>query len=337
MDRDFLAKAVWCLRHATSEEFYRGAVAACEEVRMQKHARELERAIEFAQHHYFEQIRAAASRIESTHMNDALNDMHQGGYEPSPGYDRCAEIMRNYTSSIEGSLTCGLSGGLYWLRGAPSDPPERKNAPFGNGGGDFVKTFLGGPDINGKTPEENYPHFKENPPPLVFQHHEPDTSRPCKTGDKVPFTGIWIAEDGKEGDRPDIVFAIEEKPMTPLWRLVKTSKEVEAEMLEQPGYTQSKHGIIYDSKGEVVYGRDQYEIGPATWFPLVESGTFTKRETDFPLRVEGGQACPCEGLWWSPAGREESRFFRQGEIMPLIKFPTWGQRFWFWLGEAQKK
>ena len=55
---------------------------------------------------------------------------------------------------------------------------------------------------------------------------------------------------------------------------------------------------------------------------------------DGPMRVEGGEQCPREGWWWSPADKESPRFFRRGEVTPIITSSTWGQSYWLWQGEG---
>ena len=51
------------------------------------------------------------------------------------------------------------------------------------------------------------------------------------------------------------------------------------------------------------------------------------------MRVEGGQQCPREGWWWSPADKEGPRFFKKGEVTPVITSSTWGQSYWLWQGK----
>jgi hypothetical protein len=54
-------------------------------------------------------------------------------------------------------------------------------------------------------------------------------------------------------------------------------------------------------------------------------------------RVEGGQPCPREGYWWSPANKSQGRIFKKGEIMPNVSSSTYGQTYWLWGGEESKK
>jgi hypothetical protein len=46
------------------------------------------------------------------------------------------------------------------------------------------------------------------------------------------------------------------------------------------------------------------------------------------LRVEGGQRCPSEGTWFSPAKSDSSRYFKVGETMPVFDASEYGHTIW---------
>ena len=46
------------------------------------------------------------------------------------------------------------------------------------------------------------------------------------------------------------------------------------------------------------------------------------------LRVVGGQPCPREGIWFTPAKADSSRRFRVGEIMPVFESTDYGMTIW---------
>jgi Domain of unknown function (DUF1911) len=48
-----------------------------------------------------------------------------------------------------------------------------------------------------------------------------------------------------------------------------------------------------------------------------------------PVRVMGGEACPREGWWVTPARAESRRRFAQGEPMPKVG-GAWGATIWQW-------
>jgi hypothetical protein len=299
-----LDKEAWCWYHLTSEEFYLGAVVACETVRdffkretlsrnaadfgrnnqiydsWARHARELTQAIGFVEYGDYAPLRSAAADIRST--NRGINQWGNMGWlgEAEAEYSRLAEIAGEYGSSIEAALECGLVGGLYWLEDAANDPPERRNAPFGYG--IYVADFVTVDKYNGKTPEEKYPHLREHPIPEAFPRYAPDTSRPCKTGETVPWTGVWVSEEGIA--RHPLTFALKGRSMTPSWKIIQTEEENEAVLLKQPGYTKNNDDSIAiptpeEGGDKWVWPTPQFEITATTWYPLLEA---TKVEVNLP-------------------------------------------------------
>ncbi|MFZ6648914.1 PoNe immunity protein domain-containing protein [Undibacterium sp. TJN25] len=45
-------------------------------------------------------------------------------------------------------------------------------------------------------------------------------------------------------------------------------------------------------------------------------------------RVQGGQACPAEGYWETPARANSRHFFKQGEVMPTFEGANYGATIW---------
>lgn len=52
-----------------------------------------------------------------------------------------------------------------------------------------------------------------------------------------------------------------------------------------------------------------------------------------PARVESGKPCPKEGIWFTPARANSSRYFQQGELMPSFNDSDWGDTLWYWSSE----
>lgn len=46
--------------------------------------------------------------------------------------------------------------------------------------------------------------------------------------------------------------------------------------------------------------------------------------------VPGGETCPEEGWWHTPAKAGSRRYFKVGELMPVIQGSAWGATFWQW-------
>jgi hypothetical protein len=53
--------------------------------------------------------------------------------------------------------------------------------------------------------------------------------------------------------------------------------------------------------------------------------------------VNGGQPCPRDGYWWSPANKSQGRLFKKGEIMPVITSREYAECYWLWGGEREEK
>jgi hypothetical protein len=56
-----------------------------------------------------------------------------------------------------------------------------------------------------------------------------------------------------------------------------------------------------------------------------------------PMRAEGGQPCPREGYWWSPADKDKARIFKKGQIMPIVTSTEYGSCYWLWSGDIEEK
>ena len=79
-------------------------------------------------------------------------------------------------------------------------------------------------------------------------------------------------------------------------------------------------------RNEEVYPKDVVDY--ARSFP--RRSVKTEDGTDI-LRVEGGQACPREGTWFSPAKQDSARYFKVGEVMQVFDRTEYGQTIWQWM------
>ena len=57
----------------------------------------------------------------------------------------------------------------------------------------------------------------------------------------------------------------------------------------------------------------------------------------FVARVEGGEVCPRDGYWWSPADKNKARIFKKGQIMPIVTSTEYGICYWLWSREIEEK
>ncbi|MCD9087188.1 hypothetical protein [Stenotrophomonas sp. SY1] len=46
-------------------------------------------------------------------------------------------------------------------------------------------------------------------------------------------------------------------------------------------------------------------------------------------RRAGGESCSRTGWWYSPA-QGTRRYFKQGDVLPIIDNSDWGDTFWLW-------
>ncbi|MFZ6648915.1 PoNe immunity protein domain-containing protein [Undibacterium sp. TJN25] len=77
----------------------------------------------------------------------------------------------------------------------------------------------------------------------------------------------------------------------------------------------------------LVYPKDLVAYGKS----LREQDRYTSQgQSDAPQagRVQGGQLCPSEGYWETPARANSRRFFQQGEIMPVFDGANYGATIW---------
>lgn len=81
-------------------------------------------------------------------------------------------------------------------------------------------------------------------------------------------------------------------------------------------------------RDELVYPKDLVEYARSTpRKPVVLD------EGNQLLRVLGGQPCPKEGTWFSPAKMDSARRFKAGEIMPSFDASEYGATIWQWVAE----
>jgi hypothetical protein len=141
-----------------------------------------------------------------------------------------------------------------------------------------------------------------NPPP-TWPTYRLNPQVKVKSGERTPVTGIYL---------PDVDHAF---PTL----LIKSDDDLEGEApeasIEPPG------------------GGNDY--APTTW-TLVERVADESDVVAAPsliapirLRIEGGQACPQTGYWFTPAQINSRRQFKEGELMP-VGHSDYGSTVWQW-------
>lgn len=148
--------------------------------------------------------------------------------------------------------------------------------------------------------------------PSPLPQYKVDKSISVKTTELCPITGAWYPVVGLE--RHSLVFGIKGYPMPAAFFCDKTMEELSAE---------SKDGEVFTSDIETI-------AVDTTWHPVKLVEPANDSETPIKLmRCNGGEPCPGNGYWWTPAKPGAGREFKQGEIMPKFQ-SDYGATIWQW-------
>ncbi|UXY15359.1 hypothetical protein N8I74_18940 [Chitiniphilus purpureus] len=285
-----------------------------------KHAQDLESGIELAKFGDYAKLDDAAAGIYSTNRGVTQHVWMGWLGDAEEKYHQITIIPGEYAARIRKTLAPGLRGGQYWLHEAFNFPPERRNRDFGPTG-EKILLFIQ------SNVEEVYPHLKKTPIPSRFPRYAPDTSRPIKTGEAVPWTGVWIPAAGLENH--SLTFAVEGLSMPPSWRIIKTAEQLEQECVDSGKGKRNKNGLVFDDQGELLtFLDDELEITEMTWYPLLQVDEVERVVQRG--RVEANQPCPVRGYWYTPAKQNSRALFEHGARMPDFPESTYGATIWYW-------
>ena len=322
-----LNKEAWCWHHLTSGTFYQAAVDAFQAVvdYLPKYGYPADR----VEHLYEPMSEIFACRWLSylnllksgifknppdypgmLEVESWLNDTGQtmvhsekwSEYREDPRYQELSSRAKRYISHICHALKPGLYGGLAWLDPEYEISPDQPYGPQA----EEICDFLIHDKFCGWAPDD-FTHLKEHPAPEIFPHFAPDMSLPVKTGEIVPWTGVWMPAEMLEADkweRFSFTFAIKGQVMTPAWRLAQSVKEQEEEILKQPGYWRDEFGDVVaknnkamiagddedddeDEDEEIIRFEPKYEITATTWYPLLEVESKKTESREAPPRGTG--------------------------------------------------
>jgi len=146
--------------------------------------------------------------------------------------------------------------------------------------------------------------------PTEIPEYAPDAMVSCKTGDIVPWTGVWVPSTGM--GTAALAFARQ------------------GIQIMQPAYEVAR----MDAENESV---EEFRLVETTWHPVKPTGRMVplpppgeaNTAIDDRLRCEANQPCPREGYWFTPAKAGSRRFFKQGEPTPEFK-TDYGLTIWQW-------
>jgi len=146
-------------------------------------------------------------------------------------------------------------------------------------------------------------YWKLLPPPKTWPIYRLNPNVQVRTGEEAPRSGIYLPEASESCPQ----FIIEGDPA---W------------------------------KAEIGWDESNFKprsVEPTLW-TLVERvadeggpvpGRESWRTDNAPARVEGGQPCPHDGFWWTPASREGQGHFKKGDIMPNYTRSQYGATIWY--------
>jgi hypothetical protein len=211
--------------------------------------------------------------------------------------------LRKYTGRIESALNNAMVKGQSFLHPNP-DCPERSNDDDGYPDDDIIRWY-----------QDYIKYFKR---PLICKIPEPlkeymvDRSIACRTGDEVPWTGVWYPDTGLE--KHSLTFAIKGQRMQPVYRVIKTLEELRR---ENPG---------------VGIGSPETIAVATTWHPVIPTGRTIDAETTQELRAKAGQPCPKAGIWQPMEPGAGTRRYETNEPMANLG-SAYGITVWRWIAD----
>ena len=154
----------------------------------------------------------------------------------------------------------------------------------------------------------NEPLFARLPDPLP--EYVIDKSITCRTGEEVPWTGVWYPATGLE--HHSLTFAIKGLRMQPVYRLIRTAEERQRE-----------------SGGELFFSPETLAVA-TEWHPVILSGRPAAKDQE--LRVKAGESCPKAGIWQPMDVDASPRTYQVGETMAKLG-SAYGLTVWRWLAD----
>jgi hypothetical protein len=171
-----------------------------------------------------------------------------------------------------------------------------------------------GPPSNGILLYYEDPVYSVIGRPTHIPEYATDRSVVCKTGEIVPWTGVWVPVTGM--GTAALAFARQGlQIMQPAYELAR--EFAAAEYLEATKQVDTAWHPVKPT-GLMV------PLPPAG-----SSGGAADDPTAYPRRVEAGQPCPREGWWTTPAKSDSRRHFKHGEAMPTFT-TDYGSTIWQW-------
>ena len=209
--------------------------------------------------------------------------------------------LLTYARQITRALHNALTGADSFFEPDP-ECPERSNDDDGFPGDKIVEAYNA--QLYG---EKSALHWKLDDP---LDEYVIDRSVLCRTGDQVPWTGVWFPATGLE--RHSLTFAIKGLRMQPVYRVLKTQEELKQE-----------------NPASIFFSPETVAVS-TIWHPVAASGK--KFEKDRELWAKAGDRCPKAGIWQPTDPGVTGRRFEFGETMASLNSP-YGYTVWRWIAE----
>lgn len=206
--------------------------------------------------------------------------------------------LLNQASSIGGDFLDAVAMSQTY-----SDPNYK------NGGNDWLHEIPEDMGIPSDHIARNYEPYIFPSLPEKIPEYAADPSIACKTGDIVPWTGVWVPSTGM--GTAALAFARQ------------------GVQIMQPAYEIA-------SRDEDGYA--SFKLVDCIWHPVKPTGRMIEHPVLAQLkhdaatargRCKAGQRCPREGWWFTPASAGGRRHFKLGEVMPATS-GDYGQTIWQW-------
>jgi hypothetical protein len=211
---------------------------------------------------------------------------------------RASRLMA-YAKEIKHALENALWGAKSYYNPNPNCP-ERSNDDDGFPGDKIAQSY----DSNMRWYKEQLPWNLPDPLPEYIV----DRSIACKTGDEVPWTGVWYPSTGLE--RHSLTFAIKGLRMQPAYRVIKTSEEFRAE-------------------GQDFCPPETLAVA-TTWYPVIPS--VRQADANKELWAKAGEPCPKAGVWQPTDPGAARRIYKAGEPMANLG-SAYGLTVWRWVAD----
>lgn len=207
--------------------------------------------------------------------------------------------LMQYNSPITKTLNNAFNGAQIFFHPDP-DWPEGSDWDQGFSGDEIIKWYEDTVKYN-----KNLPGW-ELPDPLP--EYVIDKSIACRTGDEVPWTGVWYPATGLE--KHSLTFAIKGLRMQPVYRIVKTTEEL--------------------STPEYMFPPPQTVAVETVWHPVIPSAR--KAPANAELWAKAGQPCPKAGMWQPTDPGVAPRAYKVGTPMADLR-SAYGITVWRWMSD----